>query len=199
MQTLSEEQVRLFLSEARRDRLYALYVVALTTGLRQGELFALHWADIDLEAGTITVRHTLQEYGSELTLAEPKTSRSRRSVPISDRVVAALRAHHKQMMIDGNPGPWVFCDTTGGPLRKSNVTRRSFRPLLKRAGLPLIRFHDLRHTAATLWLIKGVHPKVVQERLGHSSIAITLDTYSHVLPSMQRDAAERLDDLLAEA
>lgn len=102
-------------------------------------------------------------------------------------------------MAEGNPGPWVFCDTCGGPLRKSNVTRRSFRPLLKAAGLPLIRFHDLRHTAATLWLKKGVHPKVVQERLGHASIAVTLDIYSHVLPSMQRDAAATLDGLLSDS
>jgi integrase len=93
----------------------------------------------------------------------------------------------------------VFGDTRGGPVRKSNLVRRSFLPLLKRAGLPRIRFHDLRHTAATLLLLAGVHPKVVQERLGHSQIAITLDTYSHVLPSMGRDAAKKLDALLGEA
>ena len=103
------------------------------------------------------------------------------------------------MMAEGNAGPWVFCDKNGGPLRKSNLTRRDFKPLLKAAGLPPIRFHDLRHTAATLLLAQGVHPKIVQERLGHSQISITLDTYSHVLPSMQRDAAQRLDDLFSEA
>ncbi len=101
-------------------------------------------------------------------------------------------------MAEGHGGvEWVFCDIDGGPLRKSNVIRRSFRPLLQSAGVPAIRFHDLRHTAATLLLAQGVHPKVVQERLGHAQIAMTLDTYSHVLPSMQREAAEQLDALLA--
>jgi integrase len=90
----------------------------------------------------------------------------------------------------------VFCDADGGPLRKSNVIRRSFHPLLRRAGLPHIRFHDLRHTHATLLLSQGVHPKVVAERLGHASIAMTLDIYSHVLPSMGKEAAQRLDVLL---
>ena len=90
----------------------------------------------------------------------------------------------------------VFTDTKGGPIRKSNLLRRSFKPLLKRAGLPEIRFHDLRHTSATLLLAAGVHPKVVQERLGHSTISLTLDTYSHAVPTMQRDAAERMDGLI---
>ena len=100
------------------------------------------------------------------------------------------------MVRDGTPGPFVFCDTAGGPLRKSNLIRRSFHPLLDRAELPRIRFHDLRHTAATLLLTSGVHPKVVQERLGHSQISVTLDTYSHVVPSLQEAAAAELDALL---
>ncbi len=95
-----------------------------------------------------------------------------------------------------NPGPLVFCDTQGGPLRKSNLIRSSFHPLLKKAELPRIRFHDLRHTAATLLLAQGVHPKVVQEQLGHSQIGQTLDTYSHVLPSMQKEAAEKMEEML---
>jgi integrase len=94
---------------------------------------------------------------------------------------------------------WVFCDVLGGPIRASNVLRRSFLPLLKRAGLPRIRFHDLRHTAATLMLRQGIHPKIVQERLGHSQIAMTMDIYSHVLPSMQREAADRLDVVFSRA
>ncbi len=97
------------------------------------------------------------------------------------------------MMAEGHPGPWVFCDTKGGPIRKNNLIRRWFKPLLEKAGLPEIRFHDLRHTAATLLLTLGVHPKVVQERLGHSQISVTLDTYSHVLPSLQKQAASKLD------
>jgi integrase len=100
------------------------------------------------------------------------------------------------MRAEGNLDGLVFCDTHGGPLRKSNLLRRSFLPLLKRAGLSAMRFHDLRHTAATLLLAQGVHPKIVQERLGHSQISLTLDTYSHVLPGMGRGAACKLDELL---
>ncbi len=112
--------------------------------------------------------------------------------------VVALRNHRERMATEGHPDGLVFCDTQGGPLRKSNLLRRSFLPLLKRAGLPVIRFHDLRHTAATLLLAQGVHPKIVQERLGHSQISITLDTYSHVLPGMGREAASKLDAILTK-
>ncbi len=102
------------------------------------------------------------------------------------------------MLIEGHLDGPVFNDTRGGPLRKSNLLRRSFAPLTKQAGLPAIRFHDLRHTTATLLLTQGVHPKIVQERLGHSQISLTLDTYSHVLPGMGREAAAKLDTLLAQ-
>ena len=132
-----------------------------------------------------------------LQLTEPKTSKGRRRVELPAFAVSALREHRKQMLAAGTPGPWVFCDTQGHPLRKSNVVRRSFKPLLRKTGLPDIRFHDLRHTAATLLLTQGVHPKIVQERLGHAQISLTLDTYSHVLPSMQKEAAAKLDDLFA--
>ena len=199
MRVLSPDQVRTLINASRKGRLSSLYVLAVTTGLRQGELLGLQWTDINLEDGSLQVRHTLQEYGGELNLAEPKTPSSCRRVDLPMFVVASLREHRKEMLAERHPGPWVFCDTDGGPLRKSNLTRRDFKPLLEAAGLPPIRFHDLRHTAATLLLAQGVHPKIVQERLGHSSIAITLDIYSHVLPSMQRDAAQRLDDLLAES
>lgn len=100
------------------------------------------------------------------------------------------------MFAEGHASDWIFCDSNGGLLRRSNFLRRSYLPLLRAAGVPKIRFHDLRHTAATLLLLQGVHPKVVQERLGHATISITLDTYSHVLPSLQREAAEKLDALL---
>jgi len=131
-------------------------------------------------------------------IAEPKSTKGRRRIDLPASVVRALRDHRKRMLAKNqSPSMWVFCDARGGPLRASNVVRRSFRPLLKRAGLPVIRFHDLRHTAATLMLGQGIHPKIVQERLGHSKIAVTLDIYSHVLPSMQRDVAEKLDRLFA--
>jgi hypothetical protein len=117
-------------------------------------------------------------------------------IDLPSSTVEALKQHRKEMAKEGNINGWVFCDTKGGPIRKSNLLRRSFKPLLALAELPPIRFHDLRHTAATLLLAEGIHPKVVQERLGHSQISLTLDTYSHVLPSMQRAAADKLDQFL---
>jgi integrase len=153
------------------------------------------------------VRHTITDTGE---LTEPKTTKSRRLIQLPEFAVKALWAHRKAMLAEGNAAsPFVFCDTRGGWLRRQNVLRRSFRPLLKAtkvaiaesndeeaAKFPLIRFHDLRHTAATLMLTSGVHAKVVQEILGHANIAITLDTYSHVLPSMQKDAAAQMNRLL---
>jgi len=110
--------------------------------------------------------------------------------------IEALGAHRARMAAKGFDQTWVFCDSRGGPIRKSNLRRKSFEPLLVAAGLPKVRFHDLRHTAATLLMLFEVHPKVVQERLGHSRVGITLDTYSHVLPTMQRAAADKLDGLI---
>ncbi|HTM55423.1 MAG TPA: site-specific integrase, partial [Pirellulales bacterium] len=111
--------------------------------------------------------------------------------------VEALLEHRKRMIVAGCASvPWVFSNTTGGPLRRSHFHRNEFKPLLKAAKLPSIRFHDLRHTSATLLLAAGVHPKVVQERLGHAQISLTLDTYSHVLPTMHKEAASRLDSVL---
>jgi len=190
-------QASRFLDAARRDRLFALYVLAVTTGLRQGELLGLWWDDIDLDRGTLSVRGQLQEVAGALARVEPKTKESRRRVTLPAAAVSALRSHRERMQREGANAPWVFCDTSGGPIRKSNLRRRSFEPLLKRSGLPRIRFHDLRHTAATLLLNEDVHPKVVQERLGHARIQITLDLYSHVLPSMQQGAADKLDRLFA--
>ncbi len=196
MQALASGQVVQLLETARGDRLEALYVLAVTTGLRQGELLGLQWEDVDLAGAALHVRHTLHELNGRLWIGEPKTRRARRQVDLPSIAVVALQDHRERMLIEGHSDGLVFCDTQGGPLRKSNLLRRSFLPLLKRAGLPTIRFHDLRHTAATLLLAQGVHPKIVQERLGHSQISLTLDTYSHVLPGMGREAASKLDALL---
>jgi len=196
MRVLTPEQVNVLLAAAREDRFHALYVLAVTTGLRQGELLGLQWDDVDLPRAVLHVRHALHEVAGRLWLDEPKTPKARRAVDLPAVAVAALCEHRERLLAKGQARQFVFCDTQGGPVRKSNLVRRSFLPLLKRAGLPRIRFHDLRHTAATLLLLQGVHPKVVQERLGHSQISITLDTYSHVLPSMGREAAAKLDALL---
>ncbi len=193
MQVLTADQVARLFDAAANDRFHALYVLAVTTGLRQGELLGLEWDDVDLSSAVVRVRQALHELAGRLWLDEPKNSKARRTVDLPALAVAAVRIHRERMLAEGRPHGLVFCDTRGGPIRKSNLVRRSFRPLLIKAGLPLIRFHDLRHTAATLLLAQGVHPKVVQERLGHAQIAITLDVYSHVLPSMGREAAAKLD------
>jgi len=173
-----------------------LYIAAVTTGLRQGELLGLQWEDVDLRSSRIAVRHTLQNDRGKLTLENTKNSKGRR-IEIPQITLTALKAHRERLLAQGlRSSLWVFPDTKGGPMRKDNLLRR-FKAVLKSAGLPAIRFHDLRHTAATLMLLQGVHPKVVQEMLGHSSIALTLDTYSHVVPSMQREAADKIDALFA--
>src|SRR5829696_2841027 len=187
-----QKQVRVLFDAARGDRLEALYVLAVTTGLRQGELLGLKWDDIDLEVGTLQVRHTLTTAKGGPVLSAPKTKGSRRTVRLSQTALEALRSHPGASIGGDRPGAgslWsenglIFASESGSPLPRQHITARRFKPLLKRAGLPEIRFHDLRHTCATLLLSKNVNPKVVSEMLGHASIAITLDTYSHVLPTM---------------
>lgn len=198
--TWTPEQAGQFLAAAQRDRLYALYLLALTTGMRQGELLGLSWADVDLKAGTVSVRRQLTQ---DLQLLEPKTAAARRLILLPEVAIAALKQHRARMLAEGhhggegNPQQLVFVNTVGHPLRQSNLLRRSFFPLIRQAGVPRIRFHDLRHTSATLLLAQGVSPRVIQERLGHAHIAMTLGTYSHVTPTMQQDAAAKLDALFA--
>ena len=197
MTALDAGQVKKLFETARGDPLEALYVTAVGTGARLGELLGLKWVDIDFESKTVSIQRTLLDLNGRLEVGDTKTPRSRRRIDLPDFVVTALKNHRLRSPAQPHPTAWVFSDANGGPLRKSNFTRRSFRPLLKKAGLPPIRFHDLRHTAASLLFAEGVHPKVVQERLGHATIAITLDTYSHVIPTMQKEAATQLDALLS--
>jgi integrase len=201
---LTPEQVKTLFEAAKWDRLEALYVLAVTTGLRQGELLGLKWDDVDMEAGTLQVRRTLTTAKGGPVLSAPKTKGSRRTVKLSQTALEALRSHlARQLEEIGRVGSlWrenslIFASEVGEPLRRQYVTARRFKPLLRRAGLPEIRFHDLRHTCATLLLTKNVNPKVVSEMLGHASIAITLDTYSHVLPTMQESAAKAMEDALS--
>ena len=200
---LAEEAARL-LDASRGDRFHALYVLALGCGLRQAELLGLRWRDVDLAGAVLAVRQQVYRLAREWVYSEPKTAKGRRSVSLPASAVAALREHRQRQneeRLEYGPS-WedsglVFPNHRGRPMAKENLLRRSFWPLVERAGVPRIRFHDLRHTCATLLLSEGVHPKVVQERLGHSSIAVTMDVYSHVMPTLQKDAAERLDRLLA--
>jgi integrase len=203
MDVLSPQQSRVLLAAISGDELEALYVLALTTGMRQGELLALKWHDIDLGAGWLRIHATVRKLRGVFIYAPPKTKRSRRGVALTTKAIEALKRHkehQEQAKVLVGPawkdGDLVFADAVGGPLEGRHVLRHYFRPLLQRAGLPPIRFHDLRHTTATLLLAQGIHPKVVSEMLGHTTIGITLDTYSHVLPEMQREAATSLDRLL---
>lgn len=172
-----------------------------------GELLALRWADVDLDTASLQVRATLQRaQDGRFVLAEPKTTQSRRRVALPSTAVAALQRHHtrqlEQQLCLGQawrPLDLVFPDEIGEPLNGVNVLRAKFYPLLKRAGLPRVRFHNLRHTAATLLLASEVDVKVVGEMLGHSTIAITLAIYYHVRPHKQRKAADIMDRLLRRA
>lgn len=194
---LTAEQVQTFLDAAKGDRLCAVYVVAIGTGMRLGEIFGLQWPDIDLQGLAINVRSTLIEIKGKLYLAEPKTPKSRRRIDLPQFVFDAMTKHRAQSVREGFAKvPWVFCNSTGGPLRRTHFHANHFKPLLDAAELPAIRFHDLRHTSATLLLAAGVHPKVVQERLGQSQIGITLDTYSQVVPTLQLEAAGKLDTIM---
>ena len=207
MQPLDTGQVRRFLIAAAEDRFYALYCLAVTTGMRQSELLGLAWVDVDLDRASLAVRQQLvRVQGEGFRLAEPKTGKGRRAITLPPFVVDALRQHRKRQLEERLAlGPeWeeqglVFPNELGKPAERSNLVQRSFQPILEKAGLPRIRFHDLRHTAATLLLSEGTHPKIVQERLGHSTIAITLDVYSHVLPSMQIETASKLEGLLGRS
>ena len=204
MYALSVDEARRLLEAAGEDRLEALYVLAIHTGMRQGELLALRWQDVDLENAVASVRRTLTRRGGKVVFGEPKTKKSRRSIRLTPQAVEALRAHLKRQLQDieilgdrYQDQGLVFTTNTGAPINPSNLRQRSFASLLKRAGLPHVRFHDLRHTCATLLLSRGVHPKFVQELLGHATIAITLDTYSHVMPSMGDATAKAMEDALA--
>ena len=201
MRPLSPEGARTLIGAARGDMLEALYVLAVHTGMRQGELLALKWEDVDLNEGVLRVRRTLARSKGRISLGEPKTRKSRRTVHLTGAAVQALRSHLERQLEDiGRLGDLyrdhglVFTSEVGTLINPTNLRRRSFAPLLQRAGLPQIRFHDLRHTCATLLLVRNVHPKYVQELLGHATVAITLDTYSHVIPGMGNQAARAMED-----
>ena len=203
MTALSPDQARQLLTAAQGEPLEALYVLALNTGMRQGEILALHWRDVDLQAGMLQVKASLQRTPTGHVIGEPKTSKSRRQIALTRAATEALRRHKVAQAEDRLRlgAAWqdldlVFTDKVGGFIREWNLRKQSFLPLLRQANLPKIRFHDLRHTAATLLLGRGIHPKIVSEMLGHAQISVTLDLYSHVTPTMQREATDALDAVL---
>src|SRR3990172_623397 len=204
--TLSRDEARSLVAAAEAaDSIYAdSIILALHTGMRMGELRGLKWEDINLEEGRLVVRRALQHvHAIGFVLQQPKTPNSRRTIPLGATPVEALRRQRKRQVEDRLLlGPdyrdpaLVFASVVGTPIFPGNL-RRAFENLIKAAGCPRIRFHDLRHTHASLLLARGVHPKVVSERLGHASIVITLDTYSHLMPTMQEEAVKEFDAWLA--
>ncbi|NIN67602.1 MAG: tyrosine-type recombinase/integrase, partial [Anaerolineae bacterium] len=201
---LASEQVQRVLAAADETAYGTLVHTALLTGLRLGELLGLRWQDVDLEAGTLQVRQTCQWLPRQgFIFRQPKSHNSIRSVSLSRATVERLRQHRVEQIEERlaagmahGPDRLVFANPVGQPVHPSSL-RQAWKRLAQAAGLRHLRFHDLRHAHASLLLQQGVHPKIVSERLGHSGVHITLDTYSHVLPSLQAEAAKRLDDLLA--
>ena len=193
IQALTPDQVRLFLERAGDDPLDGLYVIAIATGMRQGELLGLQWSDIDLERQTVTVRRALQRVGGTLITVEPKTEQSRREIDLLPMALPFL-AELRRRPIQSAQG-YVFTGPTGQPLDGTAVTKR-LQARLADLGLPRVTFHALRHTTATLALVAGVDARVVMELLGHSQISLTLNTYSHVIRAQKQDAAERMNALL---
>jgi len=199
------EQARAVMAAADATPYGSFVRLALLTGMRRGELLGLRWADVDFDGGALAVQQTAQRIaGLGIVFRQPKTRLSRRSVAISSDAVALLRRHRRQQvetrLLAGaayRDRDLVFATALGTPIEPGNL-RRSWLGITRAAGLPGLRVHDLRHAHATLMLAQGVHPKVVSERLGHASVNITLDTYSHVLPGLQAAAAEALDAVLAE-
>jgi len=206
MKAFSVEEAGKFLQHAVNDRWGIVFSLALTSGMRPGEYLGLKWQDVDLEKGVVAVRRTIVAHpkGGGWDFAEPKTSQSERSIPLPPSVTKALVEHKKKQAAERlKAGPkyaghdLVFATEKGEPLNQPNLVNRHLKPILVAAKLSeSFRLYDLRHSCATLLLAQGEHPKVVSERLGHASVTLTLDTYSHVLPTMQQQAAERLEDVL---
>lgn len=200
--TWSPDTLRTFLDGVATDRLGPAFLLAATTGMRRGEVLGLRWADLDLDRARLAIRQTIIAVHHEVQFGEPKTAKGRRTITLDPATVRALREHRKvqaaERLLIGSG--WrdhdlLFCRVDGDPLHPERFSR-TFGDRVRQLGLPTIRLHDLRHGWATMALAAGVHPKVVQERLGHASIGITLDTYSHVTAGLHADAAEQVAGLI---
>jgi integrase len=194
--TWTAEQLALFLDSIEGERLAAAFVLLATTGMRRGEALGLRWGDLDLPAGRLSIVQTITTVRDKIVISPPKTSRSRRSVSLDPVTVAALRDHRRRQNEErlwageawSNTSDLVFTNEVGEAVHPSAFSYL-FKSSVRRSGLPRIRLHDLRHTYATVALAAGVHPKIVSERLGHATIAVTLDLYSHVTPAIDAEAA----------
>jgi integrase len=190
-----------FLRTVKEDPLYPAFYLAATSGMRRGELLGLWWCDVDFEQHELRVVQTLIAVGHEPQLSVPKTDRGRRTIALDGETMAVLARHHRDCKCLGKrplrSDDLVFLGKGGEAIHPDCFTH-TFKRRVERAGVPPIRFHDLRHTHATMALRAGIHPKVVSERLGHSSVGITLDTYSHYVPSLHREAADAIAALLPD-
>ena len=194
MQTLPVEQLTSFLREAKDSGVYELYYLDLATGLRRGELLGLKWTDVDLDRGVLKIQRAISRQNGKVVEAPLKTKNAYRTLPLSADAIDVLMQQRRKT---GN-SEWVFPSPTGGPMSPDSVLHMLHR-VLKRAGLPKVRFHDLRHTFATLALQNGVDVKTVSGVLGHFSAGFTLDTYAHVTTSAKREAAKTMGNLLSRA
>jgi integrase len=202
MKTWTPAELRRFLEACAEDRLYPAFLMLATTGMRRGELLGLRWSDVDLEKRRAAVRQTVIAVNHAVHFGTPKTAKGRRVVAIDAKTVAALRAHRQRQLEERlllgagwRDHDLIFCKVDGEPMHPERFSRE-FDRRVERHRLSRLTLHGLRHTWATLALRAGVHPKVVQERLGHAGIAMTLDTYSHAIPAMQEDAAETVAGLV---
>lgn len=203
IEPLPAEQSRAFIHSIQENRLEALYTLAITMGLRQGELLGLSWSDINLDGRQLTVRTTLQIVDGEVQLLEPKSARSRRTLVLPGLAAEALHVHKGTQVVEKrragarwHESDLVFASSIGTPLNRHNVTR-DFQALIKRAGLPRQRFHDLRHACASLLLAQNVQPRDIMEILGHSQISLTMNLYSHVMLPAKQEAASKMDAIFA--
>lgn len=194
IEPLTQDEMRTLLEASKADKLHALYVLAITTGMRQGELIGLQWKDVDLDSGTLRVSRSVYEG----VVNPPKTNAGRRTIRLSKLAVSALRQHRVNAATRSERiSEWVFPNARGTTIGHQNLHNRSWKPLLRLAGLPhSVRFHDLRHSCISLLLAKGVPVKVVSEMAGHADISVTLSVYGHVLPDMQGTAADGMDAAL---
>lgn len=202
MTTWSAAEVQLFLGSIGQDPWYPLFVTAVATGMRRGELLGLRWADVSLEDDRLSVRQQLTLLHNVLNFSDPKTSRSRRTIDLDPETVKVLRRHRasqsQQRLRWGEAytdHDLVFCREDGTPMNPDRLTVL-FQGMVKRSGLAKIRLHDLRHTNATLALEAGVPPKVISDRLGHATVAFTMDVYAHAVPALQAEAARRVGALI---
>ena len=194
MKTLPVEQLTSFLREAKDSGIFEMYYVELATGLRRGELLGLKWEDIDFEYGNLGVKRQIARINGEVVEAPLKTKNAYRTLPLAEDTIDVLKQQKKKI----GSSPWVFPSPTGGPISPDSVLHMLHR-VLKRAGLPLVRFHDLRHTFATLALQNGVDIKTVSGMLGHFWAGFTLDTYAHVTTSAQKESAKTMEKVLTAA